>query len=72
MGNAAPTELRGRQMDFHPLANLFPLIDGAEFNELVADISEHGLHEAIVIYEDKILDGRNRFRGARPRQQRLM
>jgi ParB-like chromosome segregation protein Spo0J len=59
-------------MDFHPLANLFPLIDGAEFDGLVADISGHGLHEAIVVFENKILDGRNRFRGARPRQQRLM
>ncbi len=49
-------------MDFHPLANLFPLIDGAEFDDLVADISEHGLHEAIVVFENKILDGRNRFR----------
>jgi len=49
-------------LEFHPLANIFPLVEGQDFAELVADIREHGLHEAIVLYEDKILDGRNRYR----------
>jgi ParB-like nuclease family protein len=43
-------------MEFHPLALLFPLLD-----ELVADICAHGLREPIVVFEGKILDGRNRF-----------
>jgi ParB-like chromosome segregation protein Spo0J len=49
-------------LQFHPLASLFPLLEGQEYGELVADIREHGLHEPIVVYEDRVLDGRNRLR----------
>lgn len=49
-------------LQFHPLADIFPLVEGAEFDELVADIKLHGLHEPVVLFGGKVLDGRNRLR----------
>jgi len=45
---------------FHPLSNMFPLMQGEEFDALVEDIRKNGQREPIVLYQGKVLDGRNR------------
>lgn len=49
------------EYEYHELANIFPLIEGEEFEKLVDDIRANGLLNPIVLYEGQILDGRNRF-----------
>jgi N6-adenosine-specific RNA methylase IME4 len=46
----------------HPLADLFPFASEADFATLAQDISRNGLLEPIVLLDDAILDGRNRYR----------
>jgi hypothetical protein len=46
----------------HPLSKLFPPISPEDFDKLAADIKLNGLHQAIVRYQGKILDGNNRYR----------
>jgi len=49
--------------EFHEVANIFPLMQGAEFETLKADIASNGLLEAIWLHSDgRIIDGRNRYR----------
>lgn len=46
---------------WHPYANIFPLIEGPAFDVLVEDIKAHGLNYQIMMFQDKVLDGRNRY-----------
>ena len=47
----------------HPAAELFPLIEGKEFDELCHSIGTHGLEQDIILTHDGyLLDGRNRLR----------
>jgi 16S rRNA G966 N2-methylase RsmD len=49
------------KLEFHKIANIFPLMIPKEFGEFKEDIKKHGLLEPIWLYEGKILDGRNRY-----------
>jgi hypothetical protein len=49
-------------LEAHDYADIFPLLkeDSLAFKALVDDIKANGLKEKVVIYQGKILDGRNR------------
>jgi len=59
--------------EFHELANLFPLMEGEEFDQLCEDIRANGQLEPIWLHPNgSIVDGRNRYRaclmvGAEPK-----
>ncbi|HZJ11316.1 MAG TPA: ParB N-terminal domain-containing protein, partial [Methyloceanibacter sp.] len=42
--------------------NVVPLMEGDAFTELVTDIKVNGLREPVMVFENKVLDGRNRYR----------
>lgn len=47
--------------EFHPFANKFPMLPEDELKELAEDIKKNGLNNPIQLYQEKILDGRNRY-----------
>ena len=49
----------------HPLANMFPMIEGQEFENLKASIAKSGILEPIRLFQGMVLDGRNRYTAAK-------
>lgn len=55
--------VESKPREFHPVAELFPLIEGQEFQDLVEDIRKNGLQVPIwTVLDGRIIDGRNRYR----------
>jgi len=50
-----------KEYEYHEYANIFPMLSRPELESLAEDIKNRGLINNIVIYEGKILDGRNRY-----------
>jgi hypothetical protein len=51
-----------KQYEFYPYANIFPLLEGPSFEAFVEDMEDRGQEHLVWLFEDKILDGRNRYR----------
>jgi len=45
---------------WHPAACIFPMMPDDELQALADDIAKHGLREPVVMFDGKVLDGRNR------------
>src|SRR5262245_22906528 len=45
----------------HPIADVFPLLRGEEYEKFLRDIKTNGVQIAITLYQGMILDGRNRY-----------
>ena len=48
-------------LEFDPIANIFPLIEGKARDDFRADIRANGLREKIMLRKGRVLDGRNRY-----------
>ena len=50
--------------EIHPLCAMWPIMAPDQLKELADDIKANGIRQPIVIYEGKVLDGRNRLLAA--------
>lgn len=46
----------------HPAAELFPMMNAEALQALADDIKAHGQREPVILFDDAVLDGRNRLR----------
>lgn len=52
-------------IEVHEVANIFPMMSEDEYKQLIDDIRVNGLREPIWLHENKIIDGRNRYKACK-------
>lgn len=54
------------ELEYHSIANTYPMMSQQSFNNLVASMEDKGFDEnhPIILFEGKILDGRNRYKAS--------
>ena len=55
-------QIQNPEYEFHKVADIFPMMSDEEFAELKRDIESNGQLMPIWVHEDKIVDGRNRYK----------
>lgn len=48
--------------EVHPACSILPMMPAAALEELAEDIKRHGQQQPVVLFEGKVLDGRNRLK----------
>jgi hypothetical protein len=54
--------MKENEIEFHDIASVFPMMKEKDLANLASDIKKNGLQNKIILYENKILDGRNRYK----------
>lgn len=62
---SSPSIETGIDIPVHPVAALFPMMEGDAFSDLLEDIKAHGQQIPCIVLNGVLIDGRNRWRACR-------